>query len=137
MINNTDNKLSKEDLQGCLDCSLRLKEIATRLKCNGITVTRYLKKFGLKNEFKKKLNVDVDELYKLRVESHWNYEDLAELYKGSQAGIRKICEHFKFPKIEVTRLQDGIIEKIEVKKINKKCKDDKLSILLQELYDSF
>ena len=136
MIENTGNKLSKEDLQGCLDCSLNLKEIAARLKCNGITVTSYLKKFGLKSEFKKKIDVDIDELYKLRVSSQWNYEDLAELYKCSKAGVRKICEHFDFPKIEVARLQDEVISKTEIKKINKKFKDDKSNMLLQELYDS-
>jgi len=135
MIENTSNRLSKEDLQGCLDCSLNLKEIAARLKCNGITVTNYLKKFGLKSEFRKELNINIDELYKLRVESQWNYEDLAELYKASKSGIRKTCERFDFPPIEVDKLH-VYIEKIEIKKINKRCKEDKSNILLQELYDS-
>jgi len=136
MIGNTGNKLSKEDLQGCLDCSLDLKAIAIRFNCNSITVTSYLKKFGLKSDFKKNLKIDIDELYKLRVLSQWNYEDLAELYKGSQAGIRKICERFMFPRPKIVRLQSLTINKIEVKKINKKYKVDKSSILLQELYDS-
>jgi len=136
MIENTGNMLSEEDLQGCLDCSLNLKEIATRLKCNGITVTSYLKKFGLKSEFKKKINVDINELYKLRVSSQWNYEDLAELYQASKSGIRKICEHFEFPKIEVARLHDAEIGKLEVKRISEKSKEEKTNILLQELLDS-
>ena len=121
------NKLNKEDLQACLDCSLELKQIAARYNCNSITVTDYLKKFGLNSNFKKDLNLDINELYKLRVISQWNFEDLAELYKCSQAGITKLCVRLKFPQIKINRLQNfEIIEKIEV-----------TSILLQSLYDTF
>ena len=136
MVSNKGHKLNKEALQGCLDCSLDLKAIAIRFNCNSITVTNYLKKFGLKSDFKKNLKIDIEELYKLRVLSCWNYEDLAELYKGSQAGIRKICERSNFLRPKIKRLQSLTINKVEVKKINKKYKVDKSSILLQELLDS-
>lgn len=116
-ITRKGNKLKKEDLQGCLDCSLTLKQIAEQLNCTGITVTTYLKMFNLKSKFKKEVNLDVDELYRLRVVEKWNYGELAELYKASDATVRRKCEEFEFPRIKVDVQDDRWWKKETVIKV--------------------
>ena len=124
-------KLQKENLKYCLELNLTLSQMAERLDCNSATVTSYLKKFGLKSKFKKEIKLDMNELYKLRVISRWNYSELAELYKVSITTIMKTCNKFKFPKIK-TDYQDSRCKKVTVKKTKKMKKDWKLKPLVNK-----
>lgn len=48
-------------------------------------------------------NINIDELYKLRVDSRWTYEELAELYYVSVKTAINRCKENNFPAIKVNR----------------------------------
>lgn len=47
--------------------------------------------------------INIEELYKLRVDNRWTYEELAELYRVSENEIIKWCNELDFPAIKVNR----------------------------------
>jgi arginine repressor len=93
----TGNYLRKEDIQRLLKMKLTFKEMAKKLDCSIPTLSRYLKKFGLiKN---KVVQIDIKELYNLRVNSEWTIIELAQLYEVSTTTIEKRCKEHEFPKV--------------------------------------
>jgi len=47
--------------------------------------------------------INTDELYKLRVDRRWTYEELAELYRVRVTTIKNRCKKYDFPAIKVNR----------------------------------
>jgi len=101
--------IKKEDLEKLFNEGITYREMAKRLYCDHLTVWKYLVKFGIvedtnDNRKRKKLT-DIKELYELRVNSKWTFEELAELYKVSQRTVQNRCEENSFPTVKVDTMK--------------------------------
>ena len=109
---------------------------AERLNCSLPTVKKYLKKYELIGAYVRTIPINMDELYKLRVECEWTYRELAELYQVADTTLRNRCEEFEFPEVHVGRQNNNWRLKPMVnKKIkNKKRVSKNTNKILKELY---
>ena len=98
----TGTYLKKKDLQKLLKKKTTYTEMAKKLDCSLPTLKTYLKKYKLITcKFTRSIPLDMEEIYKLRVNSKWTFLELAELYQVSMTPIRKRCEKYNFPKVKV------------------------------------
>ena len=121
--------LKKKDLEKLQTEKLNYIEMAKRLDCSLPTVKKYLKKYELIGKYVRTIPVDIDELYKLRVEQRWTYRRLAKYYNVSDTTLRNRCEEFDFPvvnagrKASEWRLKPIIVRRKVNKNANKKLKE--------------
>jgi len=94
--------LKKEDIQKVFNRGTTYTEMARQLDCSTPTLTTYLKKYNFITEgFVKRIKLDMNEVYELRVNSRWTFMELAELYETNDATIRDRCKKHNFPKVKV------------------------------------
>ena len=98
-LSKTGKYLKKEDIEKLFKKKMTHIKMAKELDCSGPTLTSYLKKFGLK-ESKPNL-INIKEMYELRVNSKWTFEELAELYKTTNNMIQTRCREHNFPRVKV------------------------------------
>lgn len=107
-ISRKSKDLQKQDLEKLLKDKLTYKQIGKKLNCCNQTVRAYLIKFGLaevkpgRNKTRKKL-IDKNELYNLRINECWTYENLALHFNVSRMTIFNRCKEYNFPNV----LQDN------------------------------
>jgi len=126
--------LSKEALQECLNNNLNVKEMAEKFDCSEVTIRTYIKNYELKIILNRYINLDIKELYKLRVDYMWTHKELAELYKVSYTTIMNRCREFEFPNVNAGRQNNSWRLKPLVNKRRKEVNKN-ASKLLKELYD--
>ena len=81
---------------------LPVKGIAYKYKVSMNVIYKRAKKLGLNKDF-----AYIEELYELRVNCKWTFEELAELYEITTPAIQAKCKNNNFPKID---WREGIIE---------------------------
>ena len=96
--------LKKEDLENLINKGTTYTEMQKLLDCSHATLKIYIKKFGL--EVNKNI-IDIDEMYELRVNKKWTFNELAELYKTSNQMIQNRCRENNFPKVQVERQKNN------------------------------
>lgn len=103
-ISNKGDFLDKRKLKKLFDSGLSVSKISQRLCCSKPTVRKYLKKYGItKTTAKPKIQIDIEEMYRLRVACKWTYKELGELYQVSFMFIKYRCVEFNFPVVRVGR----------------------------------
>lgn len=90
----------KNDIEELLKNKTTQIEMAKKLGCSTTTLITYIKKYGLEVS---KTVIDVKEMYELRVNCKWTFEELAELYKTSNQMIQDRCRQNGFPKVKVAK----------------------------------
>lgn len=96
---------TKTDIEDILKTDLGREEMAVKANCSIPTFRKYMKLYGLEHTFNRNVTkIDMDELYRLRVDCQWTYKDLAELYQTSDFYIRKQCVRLGFPEVKVGRV---------------------------------
>lgn len=95
----------KEILESMIENGMTRKEIAEEFKFSPFTVDKYITKYDIEVDFKHKNSkeIDIAEMTRLRVESLWSFNELAELYQVSGPTIQNRCREFDVEKVIVKR----------------------------------
>ena len=79
------------------------KAIAELVGVKPNILDKYIKQYGIETHFnqKKVIHVDMDEVYRLRVEEKWPFSRIGRYFKLAESTIRMRCVAANFPKVKV------------------------------------
>lgn len=95
---------TKDTIKALIKENLTQKETSIKAKCSIPTLKKYIELYKLEAHYINIKKIDIDELYRLRVECKWTYRELAELYQVADTTLRTRCKEFDFPKVKVERI---------------------------------
>lgn len=96
---------NKEIVQLMVSQGMTRKEIAKEVGLKPFTLSSYIKKYEIETDFihHKGKEIDIAEMTRLRVNSKWTFEELAELYQVSDSTIQSRCKEYGVEEIKVGR----------------------------------
>lgn len=96
---------NKEKVQLMVANGMTRKDIAKEVNLKPFTLSSYIKSYGIETDFihRKAKEIDIAEMTRLRVESKWTFEELAELYQVSDSTINSRCKEYGVEEIKVGR----------------------------------
>lgn len=93
---------TKEEIEVLVNKGMSQREIGKHLNLYQFTVLNYMKKYEIEpNPQHKKMDIDIEEMKKLRETGDWTFVELAELYKTSATTIQHKCKEYGVKKVKV------------------------------------